>query len=109
MTGRGRAVILKFNFSKSCDHKKCFLLGHSVRNSNVHPVDSENIKFKIGRRSSVILIDPIFNREFFSKKKNSIKNLKKHLKNLKFVFFGTKLKQNRQYQVKFVFCYPCAL
>jgi hypothetical protein len=39
MTVRGRAVILKLNFSKSCDHKKSFLLGHSVRNSNVHPVD----------------------------------------------------------------------
>jgi hypothetical protein len=38
MTGRGRAVILKFNFSKSCDHKKINLLGHSVRNLNVHPV-----------------------------------------------------------------------
>jgi hypothetical protein len=38
MTGRGRAVILKLNFSKSYDHKKGFLLGHSVRNSNVHPV-----------------------------------------------------------------------
>jgi hypothetical protein len=38
MTGRGRAVILKFKFSKSSDHKKSFLLGHSVRNSNVHPV-----------------------------------------------------------------------
>jgi hypothetical protein len=33
MTVRGRAVILKFNFSK-----KGFLLGHSVRNSNIHPV-----------------------------------------------------------------------
>jgi hypothetical protein len=35
---RGQAVILKLNFSKSCDHKKGFLLGHSFRNSNVHPV-----------------------------------------------------------------------
>jgi hypothetical protein len=38
MTGRGRAVIFKFNFSKSCDHKKSFLLRHGVRNSNVHHV-----------------------------------------------------------------------
>jgi hypothetical protein len=38
MTVRRRAVILKLNFSKSYDHKKSFLLGHSVRNSNVHPV-----------------------------------------------------------------------
>jgi hypothetical protein len=27
MTGRGRAIILKFNFSKSCDHKKRFFIG----------------------------------------------------------------------------------
>jgi hypothetical protein len=26
MTGRGRAVNLKFNFSKSCDHKKSFFI-----------------------------------------------------------------------------------
>jgi hypothetical protein len=39
MTVRGQAVILKFNVLKSCDPKKSvFLLGHSVRNSNVHPV-----------------------------------------------------------------------
>jgi hypothetical protein len=28
ITVRGRAVILKLNVSKSCDHKKSFLLGH---------------------------------------------------------------------------------
>jgi hypothetical protein len=38
MIVRGQAVILKLNFSKSCDHKKSLLLGHSVRNWNVHPV-----------------------------------------------------------------------
>jgi hypothetical protein len=39
MIGRGQAIILKFNVFKSCVHKKSFfLLGHSVRNSNVHPV-----------------------------------------------------------------------
>jgi hypothetical protein len=40
MTVRGQAVILKFNFFKSCDYKKKKLLGHSIRNSNVHPVQS---------------------------------------------------------------------
>jgi hypothetical protein len=38
MTVRGHAVILKLNLSKSCDQKKKKLLGHNVRNSNVHPV-----------------------------------------------------------------------
>jgi hypothetical protein len=38
MTGRGRAVILKFNFSKSCNHKKSFVIGTS--RSNVHHVNN---------------------------------------------------------------------
>jgi hypothetical protein len=45
MTVRRRAVILKLNLSNSCDHKKSFfLLGHSVRNSNVHPVQGMMIQ-----------------------------------------------------------------
>jgi hypothetical protein len=38
MTVRGQAVILKLNFQNRAITKKVFLLGHSVRNSNVHPV-----------------------------------------------------------------------
>jgi hypothetical protein len=38
MTGRGRAIILKVIFQNRAITKKGFLLGHSVRNSNVHPV-----------------------------------------------------------------------
>jgi hypothetical protein len=37
MTARGQAVILKCNFSKSCDHN-FFFLGQNIRNSYVHPV-----------------------------------------------------------------------
>jgi hypothetical protein len=38
MTVRGQAVILKLNFQNRVITKKGFLLGRSVRISNVHPV-----------------------------------------------------------------------
>jgi hypothetical protein len=57
------------------------------------------------RGGGVKLVDPIFYRHFFQKKK-IIFFFKKIKNKNKFVFFWKKMKKIRQYYVKFVFCYP---
>jgi hypothetical protein len=51
----------------------------------------------------VKFVEPIFNGQFFSNK-----NIFQNIFQKKLCFFEKKEK-NRQYKVKFVFCYSCAL